>query len=132
MKSVKCRVINKGNVKGQAMVLNRPFSFIVDFEVSSGNIKVDSSRGAESVAGKILVCPSGKGGTVDPYIAYEGKKNGTAPLAILCQEADPIIALSAITADIPIMDRPDEDIIREIKSGDSIEMDGETGTIKIG
>jgi predicted aconitase with swiveling domain len=107
-----------------------PFSFILNFDPLTGNLKSYPTAG-ESLADRILVCPGGKGGTVDPYIAYEGKQRGTAPVAILCQTAEPIIALSAITIDIPMLDSLDADIVNEIKTGDNIEIDGETGTVTI-
>jgi predicted aconitase with swiveling domain len=131
MKSIKGRVINGGSVKGQAIVLSMPFSFILNFDPLTGNLKSGYATAGESLANRILVCPGGKGGTVDPYIAYEGKQRGTAPLAILCQTAEPIIALSAITIDIPMLDSLDADIVNEIKTGDYIEIDGETGTVTI-
>ena len=130
MKSIKGRVINGGSVKGQAIVVSMPFSFILNFDPLTGNLKSGYPT-AESLAERILVCPGGKGGTVDPYIAYEGKQRGTAPVAILCQTAEPIIALSAITIDIPMLDSLDADIVNEIKTGDHIEIDGETGTVTI-
>jgi predicted aconitase with swiveling domain len=131
MKLIKGRVINGGNVKGQAVVFSAPFSFILNFDPITGNLKSGYPTAGESLVGKILVCPGGKGGTVDPYVAYEGKQRGTAPLAILCQAAEPIIAISAITIDIPLLDNLNADIVNEIKTGDYIEIDGKTGTITI-
>jgi predicted aconitase with swiveling domain len=128
MKLIKGRVVNGGSVKGNSVVISTPFSFILDFDVYTGGLTKETH---ENLAGKILVCPSGKGGTVDPYVAYDAKIRGTGPLAILCQEVDPIIALSAITIDIPILDRFDVDIVGEVKTGDYLEIDGETGNVLI-
>ncbi len=131
-KVLKGRVINGGQVKGEAVVLNIPFSFIGDFDASTGILTKGHPMEGTSVAGKILVCPTGKGGTIAPYIAYVAKTRKLAPLAILCQSAEPILALSAITIDIPMLDNFDLDIVSEIKTGDKLEVDGEQGTVTIG
>jgi predicted aconitase with swiveling domain len=131
-KVIRGRVINGGNVKGQAIVLSIPFSFIGDFDPLTGILQKGHPMEGESIAGKILVCPGGRGGTVAPYIAYEAMKRKVAPLAILCQAAEPIIALSAITIGIPFLDNFDADIVKEIKTGDYVEIDGDKGTVTVG
>ena len=42
-------------------------------------------------------------------------KNKTAPLAIIAIEAEPIIATGAIMAEIPMVDRPEADILGTLK-----------------
>lgn len=121
MKTLKGRVINAGRAEGQAVVLRAPLSFITDYDVDKGCIR---GQGGETVADRIVVCPGGKGGTVDPYVAYEAKRRGTAPLAILCQEADPILALSAIIMDIPMIDGFEVSLLDHIHTGNLIKIEG--------
>lgn len=128
---LKGRVVNGGSVSGKAIVINIPFSFIGDFDLSSGCLSKGHPMEGKSLAGKILVCPTGKGGTVAPYIAYEAMKKKFAPIAILCQKADPILALCAITIDIPMMDRFEGDITNLISTGDQVQVHGNTGTVII-
>ncbi|RLA78431.1 MAG: hypothetical protein DRN20_04915 [Thermoplasmata archaeon] len=130
-KILKGRVINGGKAEGKAVVLKTPFSFIGDFDPATGTLTKGHPMEGTSIAGKILVCPTGKGGTVAPYIAYIAKTRKLTPIAILCQSVDPILALSALTIDIPILDRFDVDIISEIKTEDELEVDGEQGTVAI-
>lgn len=130
-KVLKGRTINGGVATGEAIVLNTPFSFIGDFNPLTGILSKGHPMEGASLAGKILVCPTGKGGTVAPYIAYEAMKRNTAPIAILCQRADPILALSAITIDIPMMDRFEGDITKEISTGDQLQVDGNRGIVDI-
>jgi predicted aconitase with swiveling domain len=130
-KALKGRVINGGVAKGEAIVLNVPFSFIGDFNPLTGVFSKGHPMEGASLAGKILVCSTGKGGTVAPYVAYEAMKRHTAPVAILCQRADPILALSAITIDIPMMDRFEGDITEEINTGDRLQVDGNRGVVNI-
>ena len=57
------------------------------------------------------------------------KKNNTAPKAIICIEAEPIIATGAIMSDIPMVDSPEE--TSDLVNGVSVEVDGNNGTITI-
>jgi len=124
MKS-KGRVINAGEAKGEAFVLDIPFSFIGDFDPKTGKFEVKGQPlYGESLAGKVLVCPTGKGGTIAPFIAYEAWKIGKAPAAILCNSADPILCESALVINIPILDSFDTDIVNAINTGEMVSISG--------
>lgn len=127
MKILTGRVINAGAAVGQAVVLHAPLSFITDYDVESGRIR---TQDGEILADRIVVCSGGKGGTVDPYVAYEARRRGTAPLAILCQEADPILAVSAIIMGIPMVDGFEVSILDMIRSGERVCVD--TGVVSVG
>jgi predicted aconitase with swiveling domain len=58
-------------------------------------------------------------------------KNKTAPLAIVALEAEPIIATGAIMAGIPMVDRPQEEILDLVHNGDIVAVDADAGSIKI-
>ena len=58
-------------------------------------------------------------------------KNNTAPKAIICQNAEPIIAIGAIISKIPMVDQPDVDIINLIKSDDLVKVNADEGYIQI-
>ena len=123
---MKGRVINGGQVSGQAFVLDTPFSFIGDFDPETGNVTIDGHPlSGRSLAGKVLVCPTGKGGTIAPFIAYQAKKNGVAPAAIVCLEAEPLLCECALVIDIPMLDRFDSDLFEVIKMDQSISIRGE-------
>jgi predicted aconitase with swiveling domain len=118
---IKGRVINGGNASGEALVLDVPFSFIGDFDPDTGNITIlNHPLFGKSLANKILVCPTGKGGTIAPFIAYQAKKKGNAPAAILCKKVEPILCESALAIDIPILDSLSADPVEHIKTGQFI------------
>jgi len=121
---MKGRVINGGNASGEALVLDVPFSFIGDFDPDTGNITIlNHPLFGKSLANKILVCPTGKGGTIAPFIAYQAKKKGNAPAAILCRKVEPILCESALAIDIPILDSLSEDPVEHIKTGQFISIE---------
>jgi len=118
---LKGRVINGGSVKAEAFVLSVPFSFIGDFDPATGKLTIEGHPlYGKSLANKVLVCPTGKGGTIAPFIAYQALKKGNAPAAILCEKADPLLCESAIAINIPILDRFDKNPVASIKTGQSV------------
>lgn len=119
------RVINGKAVQGEAFSVDVPFSFIGDFDPHTGCYEVEGHPlYGQSIANKILVCPTGKGGTIAPFIAYDAMKKGNAPAAILCVKADPILCESALVIDIPILDGFSDDLVRLIETGRIVSISG--------
>lgn len=102
------RVIFEGAAQGEALVTSMGISFYGGIDPETG---VVCERGHElegqSVAGKVLVFPSGKGSTVGSYTLYRLKANGIAPSAILNAECEPITAVGCIISEIPCVDQLD-------------------------
>ena len=80
----------------------------------------------QSVAGKVLVFPTGKGSTVGSYTLYRLKHNGMAPLAIVNAECETITAVGCIIAEIPCVDRI---TIEQLESGQKVVVDGDLGVV---
>ena len=100
------RTVFPGNAAGEAIVLKTPFSFLGELSADSGKLSVaDPEVSGVCVRGKILVCPSGKGSSGGPTVAWLAKQAGNAPVAIVCTEIEPVLALGVITAGIPTIDR---------------------------
>jgi hypothetical protein len=116
------RPIYRGSAAGLALVTQQGVSFFGGVDPETGLVV---ERGHElegqSVAGKILVFPSGKGSTVGSYTLYRLKHNGLAPAAILNAECETITAVGCIIAEIPCVDQID---IRRIHSGDAVQIEG--------
>ena len=124
---MKARVIKAGRVDGTALVSSEPIGFFGNVDPDTG-IVVEKGHDLEgrSIAGTVLVFPTGKGSTVGSYTLYRLKKNGKAPAAIICAESEPIVAVGAIIADIPMVDCVD---ISTISTGDHVTVDGDEVTI---
>ncbi len=118
------RIIYGGRGEGTALVSSSPMSFYGGIDPGSG---VVVERGHElqgqSVKGRVLVFPNGKGSTVGSYIMYRLKKGGSAPRAIINAKCETIVAVGAIISEIPCVDKVD---IRKIKTGDAVVVDGAT------
>ncbi|MDD4567677.1 MAG: DUF126 domain-containing protein, partial [Methanoculleus chikugoensis] len=82
----------------------------------------------QSVAGRVLAFPYGKGSTVGSYVIYALKQNGLAPAAIINTEAEPIIAVGAIIAGIPLVDRLPPEFSR-LPPGTTVTVNGDSGEV---
>ncbi len=112
------RVIKAGHAAGEALVSSAPIGFLGGVDPDTGIvIEAGHPLEGECVAGRVLVFPTGKGSTVGSYTLYRLAHNGVAPAAIVNAEADPVVAVGAIIAEIPMVDRVD---ISRIRTGDRV------------
>lgn len=117
------RVIVEGDAQGVALVSDRPLSFLGGVDPETGRIvEPGHPLAGESVAGRVLVFPTGKGSTVGSYTLYRLAKAGLAPVAIVNAESEPIVAVGALIAGIPMIDRVD---ISALTTGAKLTLHGE-------
>lgn len=123
-----------GTASGPALVLDEPLSFWGGVDPSTGDI-VDvhhPQRGA-NIAGRVLIMPSGRGSSSSSSVLAEAIRAGTAPVAIVLAEPDPILALGAIVArelygrTIPIVASPKPDV----RSGEIVTVRAEADSVRI-
>ena len=123
---IECRSIAKGKGKGELIVSDEPISFLGGVNPETGEV-IDLK--GEIIKDKVLFIPGGKGSTVGSYVIFQMMKNNTAPKAIICLNAEPIIATGAIMSDIPMVDTPSD--INGLTTGALVEVDADNGTIEI-
>ncbi|MGC1377236.1 MAG: DUF126 domain-containing protein [Anaerolineales bacterium] len=123
------RKISPGSAEGQALVTSMGISFFGGVDPQTG-VVVEKGHALEgqSIAGKVLVFPTGKGSTVGSYTLYRLKKAGMAPAAIINAEAETITAVGCIISDIPCVDRIP---IEQIASGMRVRVDAENGAVEV-
>jgi len=128
---VDCRVISRGKGRGPVLVSTEPLSFLGGVDPGTGRV-IDQKHPlhGRSIRGKVLLIPGGKGSTVGSYVIFQMAKNETAPAAIICLNAEPIIATGAIMAGIPMVDRPSEDLLGLLEDSMEVEVDAEEGKIR--
>jgi predicted aconitase with swiveling domain len=124
------RKIAPGCAEGVTLVSRAGISFFGGVDPDSG-VVVEKGHPLEgqSIAGRVLVFPTGKGSTVGSYTLYRRKKNGKAPAAIINAECETIIAVGCIIADIPCIDQI---ALAAIPTGAVARVDGERGTVEVG
>jgi predicted aconitase with swiveling domain len=92
-------VLIEGSARGEAIVLDQPLSFWGGIEPETGAI-IDRRhpQSGDSVTGRVLVMPFGRGSSSSSTVLAETIRLGTAPSAIVLLEPDPILALGAAVA----------------------------------
>lgn len=112
------RVIKSGRGEGPALVSAAPIGFLGGVDPDTGIVlEPGHPLQGRSVAGKVLVFPTGKGSTVGSYTILRLGRGGHGPAAIVNAESEAIVAVGAIIADIPMVDRID---IGGIHDGDRV------------
>ncbi|MCS6844037.1 MAG: DUF126 domain-containing protein [Caldilineales bacterium] len=100
------RVIKAGRGEGRALVSPEPIGFLGGVDPDTGVVvEPNHPLQGQSVAGRVLVFPTGKGSTVGSYTILRLARNGVAPAAMVNAESEPIVAVGAIIADIPMVDQ---------------------------
>jgi predicted aconitase with swiveling domain len=118
--------------EGEALVTRDAIAFLGDISLSDGTISLPTSKQkGQSVSGKILVFPTGKGSTADPYGFYMLRKAGNAPSAVVNVTANPTTVAGAIISRTPMVYKLDGDPLDLIETGDHVRVDGATGVVTV-
>src|SRR5213592_4050723 len=123
------RGIAPGRTEGTALVIRVPFSFVGGADPATGAV-LDAATGAanERLGGRIFAFPHGKVSTVGSYVIYGLAKRGAGPAGLVNSSAEGIVAVGAILAGIPMVDRIDT---RGLRTGDRLIVDGDRGTVEL-
>ena len=126
---MKGRIISRGKAEAEALTTTQPVSFYGGVDPNTGIvIEKGHELQGQSVKGKILVFPQGKGSTVGSYTLYRLKASHRAPLAIVNAECEPITAVGCIIAEIPCLDQV---TLEFLKSGQTLVVDAGAGIVEI-
>lgn len=109
-------------VTGEALVANDDFSARYDLDRLKGVFsRPEHKLYGENYVGKVLVVNTAKGGVATAWMLYEMISRGMAPVAILLNRVNPILAQGAAMAGMAMCDRFEEgDITRLIHTQDSV------------
>ncbi len=119
-------------VTGPALVAADNFSARYDLDRINGTFSRPSHRlFGQSYLGKILVLNIAKGGVATAWMLYEMASRGKAPLALVLNYANPIMAQGAAHADFPLIDRFECDITEVIRTGQTVTVDPSAGLVTV-
>jgi predicted aconitase with swiveling domain len=122
------RVIKAGRAEGSALVSRAPIGFLGGVDPDTGVVlEPGHPLQGQSMAGKVLVFPTGKGSTVGSYTILRLGRGGHGPVAIVNAESEAIVAVGAIITDIPMVDRIDISVIHD---GDWVVVEDGAVTVK--
>ena len=145
MQTLTVDVVVKGFGSGQALVTQKPINFAAALAgVSSiipGKRGVIQDRHHElfqkNIKGKVLVFPTCIGSTFTGMVLMQLMYKKEAPAAMIIQNPDSLLVSGAILAEvwfscgIPVVEYREKDLYDKIHTGDTVEVNGDTGEIKI-
>lgn len=119
-------------VQGVALAASDNFSARYDLDRIKGVFSRPTHKlhGA-SYVGRILVLNAAKGGVATAWMLKEMATREMAPLALLLNYANPIMAQGAAFAGLPLVDRFEQDITAVIRTGDRVEVDPPSGRVTV-
>jgi len=123
---VEGRTLAAGSATGRVLRLDEPLSLWGGMDPGTGRI-IDRRhpQAGQSLAGRVVVMPAGRGSSSSSSVLAEAIRAGTAPAALVLREADPILALGALVAS-ELYDRQmpvvviDERAHAAIRAGDEV------------
>lgn len=139
------RGIIQGRGKGPALVSRAPINFTAALtklkNLVPGRRAEVQDRHHElyrkNIKGTVLVFPACIGSTYTGMVLLELMYKRVPPAAMIVSEADSLLVSGAAIAEvwfgcgIPIVEYSSDDLFEKIQSGDTIEVDGTTGEIRI-
>lgn len=132
MTDYKGHKVSEGVTEGEVLVSEDDLCFYLIDPKTGVVIEKNHCLEGQSIAGKILVFPSGKGSSVVQADGmYQLKMNGMEPKALIIKYPDTVLVASSIIMEWPVVDRMDDDFYKAIKSGDQVEVNADRGLVKI-
>lgn len=127
-----CHKISEGKATAEAIVSEDDIMFYLIWPETGVVIEPAHALYGKSMAGKILIFPSGKGSSVVQADGlFQLNKNGNMPKAMIIQYPETVLVSSAIIMDIPMVDKVDPEFYKTVKDGDSVLVNADEGYVEI-
>jgi uncharacterized protein len=119
-------------VRGEALVAKDGFSARYDLDRITGIFSRPAHKLAgQSYVGRILVLDTAKGGVASAWMLHEMQSRAMAPLAIVFNTVNPILAQGAALGDITMLAGFDEDLTGAVPHGATVEIDPSAKTLRV-
>ena len=110
-------------VEGIALVANDGFSARYDLDRTQGVFSRPTHKlVGQSYRDRILVLDAAKGGVATAWMLHEMKARGVAPLALVFNAVNPIMAQGVALAELAMLAGFDDDITSIVASGARVEI----------
>ncbi len=119
-------------VTGEALVATDGFSARYDLDREAGVFSRPShALHGTSYVGRVLVLDRAKGGVASAWMFNEMVARGKAPAALLLNWSNPVLAQGAALAGLTLADSFEVDVTTAVKTGDLVEIDPGSKTVRI-
>lgn len=132
MEKFKCTKISGGRTEAEAIVSKDAVCFYLVEPTTGVIVEKNHDIVNQTVAGKILIMPSGKGSSVVQADGlYKLAQTGLEPKGIIVEQADTVLVSSAIIMEIPMVHKVDKAFYNAVKTGMKVALDADKGEITI-
>ena len=128
----------EGVAEGEAIVTRQAFAFSHGVDPKTGIVTdLRHELKGQSLAGRILIYPQGRGSTTGDLWMLELARCGKSPAAIINVETDPITVAGSVLSKliygttIPIIEKLEKNPLDTIETGDYILVDANRGTVEV-
>jgi len=129
---IRCRKISEGKVDGEIIVSKDSVCFYLVEPETGVVVEKNHDIEGKSIAGKILVMPSGKGSSVVQADGlFKLAQNDKAPKAMIIEHADTVLVSGAIIMEIPMVHKVEDNFYKAVKDGDVVNLDADKGIIRL-
>jgi predicted aconitase with swiveling domain len=129
---IRCRKISEGKVDGEVIVSKDSVCFYLVEPETGVVVEKNHDIEGKSIAGKILVMPSGKGSSVVQADGlFKLAKNDKAPKAMIIEHADTVLVTGAIIMEIPMVHKVEAKFYKTVIDGDVVSLDADKGIIRL-
>jgi predicted aconitase with swiveling domain len=129
---IRCRKISEGKVDGEVIVSKDSVCFYLVEPETGVVVEKNHDIEGKSIAGKILVMPSGKGSSVVQADGlFKLAKNDKAPKAMIIEHADTVLVTGAIIMEIPMVHKVEAKFYKTVLDGDVVSLDADNGIIRL-
>jgi predicted aconitase with swiveling domain len=129
---IRCRKISEGKVDGEVIVSKDSVCFYLVEPETGVVVEKNHDIDGKSIAGKILVMPSGKGSSVVQADGlFKLAKNDKAPKAMIIEHADTVLVTGAIIMEIPMVHKVEAKFYKTVIDGDVVSLDADKGIIRL-
>ena len=132
MKTFKCTKISGGKSEAEVIVSKDALCFYLVEPTTGVVVEKNHDIQNQTIAGKILIMPSGKGSSVVQADGmYKLSQKGLEPKGIIVEQADTVLVSSAIIMETPMVHKVDKAFYDNIKTGMKVILDADKGEITI-
>jgi len=125
-----CRPISEGTGEGEALLSTDALCFAMCDADTGCVLEKGHCLDGRSVAGKVLVMPTGKGSSVVQADGlYRLITKQTAPAAVVIQTPEPVLVSTIIAMEVPLVDTVDPAFYDNVEEGDHLTVDAVAGTL---
>ena len=129
---IRCRKISEGKADGEVIVSKDSVCFYLVEPETGVVVEKNHDIEGKSIAGKVLVMPSGKGSSVVQADGlFKLAQNDKAPKAMIIEHADTVLVTGAIIMEILMVHKVEDKFYKTVIDGDVVSLDADKGIIRL-